>query len=275
MLREWIDSLRTDCPRPWRRLGYAHAAVACAARARRCAAAWAPHQARTRREILAAAMGLGSDRRQGSVLVLGAGPCLDVPVGELAGLFRRVVLADAAFPPAARAMAARNPAIRLARVELTGLADALAAAGKRETTDLPPPGCTAFLDRRDLGLVVSVNLLSQLPLLPLEALPDLTEAGRRELGRAIVQAHLDHLAAFPCPALLITDVERRTYGRDGRLLSRADPLFGLTLPAGAEWVWDLAPRGELGGGRRMETTVRALILPRAESAAPPGRTMPA
>lgn len=264
MLRELAESWLTDCPVPLRRLGHAYAATACAARGRRCARAWAPHRERTKAAIRAAVAACTSRR---TVLVLGSGPLADVPLADLTRDFGRVVLADAAHPPAARLAKWRHGkgTVTLATLDLTGTAPALAdPAG----TAPPPPGCAAFLDDPTVDLVLSVNLLSQLPLLPLAAaLHRWPETAADAYGRAIVAAHLAHLRGFRCPVLLVTDIARTTLDRDGRVLEREDPLFGVALPSGAaeEWDWELAPAGELPDGRSLRTRVRAL---RPDTAAP-------
>ncbi|QJE73822.1 hypothetical protein HHL28_12605 [Aerophototrophica crusticola] len=253
MLWELWASLRTDCPPDLRRLGYRYGAVACLARARRCAKAWAPHQERTKAAIHAALAWAGPGD---TAIVLGSGPCLDLPVPALLARFPKLVLVDAAHPPPAKALARRHPGIELVSLDLTGTAAGLLDP---DAPAPPRPGCTALLDRPGVGLVVSANLLSQLPLLPVAAAsarwPGL-EGDR--FARAVVEAHLAHLRAFNCPALLVTDVRRRAYGHDGALLSDEDPLAGLALPPGEEWDWDMAPRGELPGGKQLVTRVRAV-----------------
>jgi len=246
MLREWIDLMRTDCPAPLRRLGHAYAAVAFTARARRCRTVWAPHQARSRAAILDAA-GAGGD----TVLILGAGPCLDIPVADLRERFRRLILVDTAFPPGTP----HGEGIERQNLDLTGVGDRVTADGP-----LPDPGCIALLDRPGIDLVVSTNLVSQLPLLPLAAAGERTAVELTGFARRIVQAHLDHLRAFACPVLLIGDVRRTTLGADGDLLEVEDPLFGVELPPGPEWDWTVAPVGELSGGRSQRTRVRAARL---------------
>ncbi|HYE51512.1 MAG TPA: hypothetical protein VEB20_18075 [Azospirillaceae bacterium] len=252
MLRELASSLLTRCPAPARRLGYAHEAAAIAARARRCAQAWAPHLARTRAAILREARACRTRR---TVLVLGSGPLLDVPLAELAGLFGRVVLADLAHPLSARRAAARHPNVALSTLDLTGTVEALAAGGAAA----PTPGCAAFLDDPGIDLVVSANLASQLPLRPMAALAD--EAARPSFAASVMAAHLDHLSRFRGRVLLVTDIERLYTAGDGTVLEREDPLFGaVPPPAGEEWDWTLAPEGEAGCGYAVRTRVRAAVL---------------
>lgn len=259
MLREILISLRTRCAPALVRLGYRYAAVACVGRAARCAAAWAPHQESSRRRILVAMAEApaGAD----TAVIFGSGPCLDLPMAELLSRFRRLVLVDVAHPPAVLRLSREQGSVRLVEHDLTGVAAALADP---DTAAPPAPFCAAFCDDGDVGLVVSANLVSQLPLVPLRQIgrrwPD---ADLPAYGRAIVAAHLDHLRGFACPTLLIGDVQRRVIDPDGRVTKMEDPLFGAALPSGGmEWDWTVAPVGELSNGWSIVNRVRAVRMDR-------------
>jgi len=249
MLIEALESALTLTTPSLRRLGHAYAAAALCARARRQKRAWADHWQRTQAAILD---GAGRVPGRGTVLVLGSGPCHDVPVAALAARFSRVVLVDAAHPPAARWLARRHAAVDLRVADLAA-----------------PGGCAALLDASAPDLVLSVNLLSQLPLAPLARLSGDQPADQdlAAAGRAIIQAHLDCLRACLCPALLVADVARTITDAQGRRQVE-DPLFGLSLPPGPEWDWPLAPPGELPDGRCITLRVRAVDL--APAAPAPG-----
>ena len=98
-------------------------------------------------------------------------------------------------------------------------------------------------------LVASVNVLSQLPVVPngymSRRIRSLTEAETRDFSRALVVNHLDWLCGFTGIACLVTDLERLHLG-DCAVVSREESLWGITLPEGGrDWLWDLAPRPEM------------------------------
>jgi hypothetical protein len=255
MLREWITSQLTLCPPAARRLGYHREPAAIAARARRHRAAWASHLAESRRLVTEMAERFG---QSGTLLVLGSGPLLDLPLRALAPRFNRLILADIAHGPGTRWQAWRDPKITLDLVDLTGLVDGIA-------TGRPlVPWCDAHVGTA-LDLVVSLNLASQLPLSArglVAAQED--EATANALAADIVRAHLDHLARLAAPCLILADVERRWMNGEGSIQKREDPLFGLTLPGErlATWPWAVAPRGEIDRDTAFETIVAAhLLLP--------------
>lgn len=227
MLREVWEYLTTPASPLARRLGYVTQAVALGARHRRQRRAWAPHVAEARRFVLEAAD--SGDR----LLVAGSGRLIEVPLAELAERFTEVVLADLVHPRAARRQARRFGNVTLVEADLSG-----ALAG------MPEGGTPPDLGRFDAA--VSCNLLSQLPLLPVEALETrgVPEAERAAFARALVEGHVAWLRASARVAALFTDVEME-WVEDGRTVARRDSLWGVALPPpDRTWVWEIAPRGE-------------------------------
>src|SRR5690242_1514443 len=99
MILEWLEAALTPCPKDLRDFGYRTELIAIGARHRRCRAAWASHLAHSRRAVeRAIARAAGRD----TVIVLGSGRLLDVPLATLAAAFRHVVLVDALHPLSAR-----------------------------------------------------------------------------------------------------------------------------------------------------------------------------
>jgi hypothetical protein len=88
------DYIRASGDRRLRKQGYASAGAGILDRYRRVTGFWAPHLERNRQNLRVIAQKL-SDRRGGTLVILGAGRLLDVPWEELFPLFERVVLADA------------------------------------------------------------------------------------------------------------------------------------------------------------------------------------
>lgn len=184
------------------------------ARGRRQSAAWAPHVQTTRRLIAATIPALPSHR---TVVVLGSGPLFDVPLETLAGAFQSVILVDQAHPASARWRAHSRPNVHFL------------------WRDLSVASPLAFLKAiPDLDWVISVNLVSQLAL------------GAPAGGeRAVIDAHLDALAALPCQATLATDLDYQCITHTGEVTEDVDLLHGRAMPSGtAQWHWDVAPFGE-------------------------------
>lgn len=230
MLREAIDWLLTPSLPLARRSGHLGEFVAIAARRRRNAAAWAGHEARSREAVERAAQAADP---AGTALILGAGHVNDVPLDALSARFREVILVDLAFSRATQRLAGQLGNVTCARHDVTESLDAL--------TGIRRP--TAWLDEPDLTFVASVNLISQLATVATRHRDD-AEAER--IARALAEAHLDWLSRFSCPACLVADREVEIYDRDGAVTATLDPNKGAVLPAAdQEWLWDIAPRGEI------------------------------
>jgi hypothetical protein len=226
---------------PWAEaMGWREGAVRLWSRRRRCAAAWAPHLANTRRFVAEAAAAAPGRR---TALVLGSGLLADLPIGLLAARFARVVLADVVHLPTVRWYTRRWKNVEHATVDLTGTAEALAAGAAP-----PEPGSRFGLDDPAVDFVVSLNLVSQLPLGPVDWLAakgGLPDADAARYGAKIVAAHFSHLRAFAAPVCVVGDRSRTWVGRDGTVIETEDALFGMPPPAeDAAWDWDLAPLGE-------------------------------
>ncbi len=242
----WIGHLASPAPRHLRRMGYVRELRALGARQDRCRAAWGPHLERTRAVIVEAAT--RCDRRR-TALVVGSGLLYDVPLTELSRTFDRVVLADVVHLARARRQAACFPNVSLAALDVTGVVeDCYTLARTRTDTPLPRRPVDVLGGQR-FDLVASVNVLSQLPVLPNDLLSrrirSLTDADIAAFSRALVENHLDWLCASAEVACLVADLER-LHCEGTRIAHREGSLWGVELPPGGqEWIWELAPRPEI------------------------------
>lgn len=251
MLLDLLHLLTTPAPRAQRRLGYLRDSIWLLSRARRCRAAWAPHLEASRATMRAA---IAATAVRDTVVVLGSGNLDDVPLDCLAKAFRRVVLVDAVH---------LRPALRRMRIyanvepltaDLSG-AMALLTGRAADLDPRLPPICAA----PETGLVISANLLSQLPIRPVARL----EASRRPFGpwtqedgdafgRRIVEGHLAALAGLSARICLVTDLDETVEDRQGRVHAQHDLLYGVRLRTPERtWTWELAPFGETARQRRL------------------------
>lgn len=225
---------------------YLHEAIATRARYHRNRTAWQPHLDNTRAFVLAAAERCAD---KDSVAVYGAGLLHDVPLGELASRFRQVYLLDLVFLRETRGMARRLGNVTLVEHDATNVAEALdrrirqGIAGLPESTPAPPE-CV-----RQADLVVSLNLLSQLWVMPRDyALRNATNLDEEQLDAwcsRIVAAHLALLRSLDHRVCLVADHTRVTRDRSGAVIDTGSTVCGLSLPEpDAAWTWNLAPRGE-------------------------------
>jgi len=279
MITEFFQHMALPAEKWVKRMGYGREAVAMTARHGRCRDAWASHLDTCRRLITEAAEACPA---KDHAVVLGSGPLLDIPLDGLAATFQRVDLVDMVHGRAVRRMVQAYTNVNLVEADISGVARAVyrkspmseplgdrprppigmkdkscaviesvinkVEAMGEHLTSLPDPRPNAGLIE-GADFVVSSNLLSQLPLQPLDWLaahcPWADEAMRETLARAIVDHHLALLQSHPGRVVLITEVLRLLAGADVPV-QKIDPLFGAQIMyEGEEWWWEIAPRPEI------------------------------
>lgn len=260
MLSEWLTYLRADCLPQARQLGYLRESIGIRSRYRRCRTAWQPHLENSKTALLAS---LDACRDFRTALIFGSGLLLDIPLAELSQRFAQVWLVDLVHLPEVRRAARRYSNVRCISHDVTGFLDRLddLAPGK---LGLPSP--QRFLDEPEIDWIASVNLLSQLPLLPLawlrQRFPEASEDEWAGWEERLTRQHLDYLAAFGKPACLLADVEQTTVGTNGDILEHND--FGGLLDHWgqplSDWRWDIAPVGEIAPGTARHHLVTARVL---------------
>lgn len=260
MLREAFEYLTTPCPPLARRYGYLAEALALGARYRRQRRAWAPHVESCHGFIREA---MERAPRGGRALVAGSGLLIETPLPALAERFGEVLLVDMVHTWAVRRQARRHPNVHLVTLDVTGVLaglDAVLPSGG----PLPSP-CPPDLAGERFAFAVSCNLLSQLPLLPLDAIdskaPDTPQAEREAFAKALAQSHLSWLARVAERASLFTDTES-LWLEQGRIQERENSTWGLGLPSpDRSWDWDIAPAPEEDRRRSLRHTVGAWFNP--------------
>ena len=252
MIAELIAWWRLDCLPAAQRLGYRREAAALAVRHRRLRAHWADHRAHTRSALLdAARAACAGDTPPRRAWILGAGLLHDVPLDALLALFEHIDLVDVAFSPAARAAARTHPGrVACVMLDVTGVLDDLTRDPALAAPE-PPPG----------AWVASVNILSQLPLLPCTALLDtgMPEKDVERYGQALQQAHVALLNRAGHACLIIEYAQTQAAGPDEALLpGLPEKLAGAGWTKHAEWHWPPNPAGEtrVPEGRSMQAWMR-------------------
>lgn len=254
----WLYRLLTPCPSYLQDLGTPRELAGIHARAQRCRETWRHHLARSQDFIIRRAEACQSHRR---AVILGSGLLLDVPIDALLKRFEEVWLVDLLHFWPVRWSVRNARHARLISLDVTGVLAPLVQQvrifgrhGKRFT--LPSPHCSFLLDHKDLDLVVSLNMLSQLFIAPTEYLDGLKSPDGEHLysaqelhhyGQEIVLMHLRWLQDLPCRHVaLMTDYWRRVYNPDGTLNYQESMLERLPLElTGETWEWHIAPPGEL------------------------------
>ena len=269
MIHEALTWLTTPAPDWARKLGYLRELIAIDARYRRCRAAWEPHL-KASHDTIRKAIARCERRRQ--AVVYGSGLLLDIPIDDLSNAFRNVTLVDAAHLRKTRRTLRRFDNVGCVEADVSGVALGLLLGAGKGADRLPQPAAPPMDASSSIDLVVSANLLAQLPIIPLRFLDrrlGLPGDAQHDYARAIMRAHLDHLAGFGAVRCLITETRSERVSDDGTVLESSDVLRGLELPmAERSWDWTVAPVGEVSRGFAIRNHVAAaIILPQCSEGA--------
>jgi hypothetical protein len=180
------------------------------------------------------------------VTVLGSGWLLDLPLAEILEAGIPVSLIDIVHPPEAYSQTALLKGVELIEEDATGgvVEEVWEKAGRlpffRKLKSLEDIVVPVYKLKSDPGLVISLNILSQLDVLPVEFLKKRTTAGQEEILRfrkTIQDNHIRFLSGYS--SILITDLKEIFTDSGGRTTEVQTVLS--SLPAGVrreEWTWD-------------------------------------
>jgi len=261
MLAELITYLTTPCPKYARKLGYLTEIIAIQARFQRVQSAWLPHTQHTKQFILRTAKQCPQSRK---VLVLGSGVLADIPIKQLAQQFEQVILLDLAHLRPVRRQVKKYPNVHLQISDILGWQTSLFNCQLNDPADLQTLTPHFPIIEADTDLVISANILSQLPVLPRNYIekraPHLIPY-LDDWCRTIIQQHVHYLSQLPCRSCLITDTKHTLVNHQHEIQYEIDMLYGTELPKPQRhWSWQIAPQGEMSNNQMLQTRVVAYSL---------------
>ncbi len=240
MIREFIKSLRTPASRAARRLGYVYESIALQERYRRRRKSWQDHLRKCHEITLSEIEKSGA--RQ-TLVILGSGPLLEIPMDELIKRFSKIHLIDIVHPLEVRSKWGAHPKIALVEMDLTGVAEELSVWRGGALPKPNPPS----LESLNADFILSANCLSQLALRPRQHAE--RTAPVMELDafcEAISAAHIRQIKELKTSHLIIADYETEVMDKNGNIIERSTPFFEpAEMKMTASWPWTIAPRGEI------------------------------
>jgi len=220
-------------------MGYLHESIAMASRSQRCHQQWGQHYQHCQSTIIQA---IDQCEDFHTAIIFGAGSLRDIPLDVLSERFQQVLLVDLVFLKSARLKVQPFPNICLIEADVTENMHAL-YTGKQV---LNPP--QRWLEDSNVSLVVSLNLITQLPLLPAKWLIKHYHVKERlvdQMSKQLIQQHLDYLQKFTGVKCLIADRWDTEFDATGNTIDEFDPWWDITQPETVkEWDWVLVPIGE-------------------------------
>ena len=245
MLLDLFASLTTRCSPQMRTLGYVDETIAMRKRYRARRQAWQPHLDRSKQFILTSAQKC-PDRNK--LVILGSGLLLDVPLAQLASMFREVVLMDVICLPEIQEQIAMVENARFVEHDVTGVSERLYANKQQSLVELPDVNPPSSPEYASADLVVSLNILSQLWVIPRAfVMKQRQRAAQEQLDdwcRTVVEAHYGLLRSLPCAVCLIADFVFVKQDKDGDIISKGSTVYDLALPKpDTSWTWNISPLG--------------------------------
>jgi uncharacterized UPF0146 family protein len=203
---------------------------------------WNSHLEKCRNYIIDAVQKINPRK----VTVIGSGWLLDLPLAEIIEAGIEVTLIDIVHPPEAYSQTASIKGIELIEDDASGgiVEEVWKAAGKlpfyRKLTTLKDIVVPVYELHNDPDLVISLNILSQLDVLPVEFLRRRSKVKEEEIIRfrmMVQDSHLRFLSKHN--SLLITDISEIFTDSAGKITEVATVIADLPGGTGRrEWTWD-------------------------------------
>ena len=202
------------------------------------------------------------------ISVLGSGWLLELPLAEMLEKVNKIFLIDIIHPPEVTQQVSNLPGVELKTEDISG---GLIDEVWRKTSRLPffkklksldDLTITEYTPDSDPGMVISLNILTQLETLPVKHLMKKSKVNEEELIRfrkEIQNKHINFLKKHK--SVLITDVDEVFTDRSGNISEKKSVMT--SLPDGIykeEWTWDFDLMGSDYYGKRSVFKVAAIIM---------------
>lgn len=219
---------------------------------------WDSHLMRTRDFIMERVRTEEPD----TVTILGSGWLLDVPLEELASICGHINLVDINHPAQVRRKVVDYKNVSLIEDDITGGVTGIIRNAIKNDISPAAIDIPRYKPDYERGLVVSVNLLTQLDMIPADYLAARIDGSReelREFRKKIQESHITFLREQT--SLLISDCQEEIWRDDERV--EVNDLLFTSFPGGEmkrEWMWDFDTGGSYYRRSRVLFRVRAVML---------------
>lgn len=258
MFKEVFRYLTTPASQKAKRLGILNEIIALEFRSDRQSFYWAEHQQKCKDFIK---RNLPHVSKSKSVMILGAGLGQEFDLAFLATTFKHVYLVDLILSHSLKTQISQLPNITFIECDLSGINSSQEHTNDFNNYLAPNLDCPP-----DLGLLVSCNLMSQLPLFTLRKnkyFLSLDEISQKAIEKELKKFHLTWISHFSKEAkvILLSDVAHYYFDHKSNLLLKEDHSSELFQKLKSEkWMWPMAPLGEISKDYSLHLEVWAIIL---------------
>lgn len=196
------------------------------------------------------------------ITILGSGWLLDVPLEEVSSLCDHINLVDINHPAQIRRKTGLFKNVSLIEDDITGGVAGILTDAIRNNISVSAIDIPRYTPDYERGLVVSVNLLTQLDMIPADYLAARSDSSRedlREFRKRIQESHISFLREQP--SLLISDFQEEVWREDEKM--EVNDLLFTSFPDGEmerQWIWDFDTGGSYYRRSRVLFKVRAVML---------------
>ncbi|MEK2644038.1 hypothetical protein [Bdellovibrio sp. BCCA] len=261
MIREALVFLLTPTTPLAKKYGFLYSSIALQHRFERCKKAWLPHLKNCQDLFLETVQDLP---RKKSVVVLGSAHLHEIPLHLLSEHFEDITLVDVVHPLKHHRLAKRNSHLKLVTEDLSKSLEKLDKINNlEELHQLLQQLQDQNLFYFEADLVISGNLLSQLALLPIEAVErkikrSLSLEEKDQICTAFAELHLKNLKN--CKGRKLVYADRKVIYRDtkGEVIYTGEyPVSFEGFTKLKEWIWQLAPLKEASKDYSIEMKIEA------------------
>ncbi len=261
MIREALIYFFTPTTPLAKKYGFLYQSVSLEHRYERCKKQWLPHLKNCQDLFLDAVKKV---RNKKSIVILGSAHLHEIPMHLLLEHFESITLVDLIHPLKHHWTAKRNPRVKLITQDLSQSLDKLDSLQSLEDLHALIKNLgeeTLFSFQADL--IVSSNLLSQLALLPMEAVEkkikrQLTIEEKDLICTAFAELHLKNLTACQGQKLIYADREVIYRDTKGEVIYTGKyPVSFAGYKKLKDWLWLLAPLKEASKDYSIEMKVEA------------------
>lgn len=200
--------------------------------------------------------------------ILGSGWLLDLPLAEMIESSIKITLVDIVHPPEVINQVAGLKSVELLEEDVTGglITEVWNKSGRKslfkKKFDSKLMNIQDYIPSEDPGMVISLNILTQLEALPSDFIRKNFRTSDEELRNfksEIQKKHIDFLNKYP--SVMISDIEEIFKGPDGTEKHEKTLLTELLDGNNKEeWIWDFDLRGGDYYNRKSVMKVIALTM---------------
>lgn len=264
MIREVLIFLLTPTTSIAKKYGFLYQSIALQHRFERCKKAWLPHLKNCQDLYLSQIEGLAQKK---TVVILGSAHLHEIPMHLLVNKFEKITLVDVVHPLKHHWLAKRNNRLKLITQDLSGCLDKLESLSSLEELH----GLINELKNRvifefEADLIVSSNIMSQLALLPIDAIEGklkrtLSIEEKDFICSAFAEIHLKNLQHCQGHKLIYCDREVIYRDPQGEEIYKGHyPVNFSDFKKLKEWIWQLAPLKEASKDYSIEMKIEAYSL---------------